>query len=107
MKYSLFKLIHSLFDFVQHSHTWFQFIVEREIAISGSETIKAMLDGGFREAEEGLVRFPDIQGMILEKVVKYLLYKFKHSKSTGKLPEFDIEPEIALELLVAANYLNC
>lgn len=100
-------MIRSLFDTLSSTHTWFQFIVEREIAISGSETIKAMLEGGFREAEEGLVRFPDIQGVILEKVVKYLLYKFKHSKSTGKLPEFDIEPEIALELLVAANYLNC
>jgi transcription elongation factor B subunit 1 len=66
-----------------------------------------MLEGGFKEAEEGVVRFPDIQGMVLEKVVKYLHYKFKHAKSTGKIPEFEIEPEVALELLVAANYLNC
>ena len=34
-----------------------------------------------------------------------MYYKHENSNSTGRLPEFPIEPEIAL--LVAANYLNC
>ena len=38
---------------------------------------------------------------------QYMYYKAEHANSTGRLPEFKIEPEIALELLVAANYLNC
>lgn len=66
-----------------------------------------MLDGGFREAEEGVIRLPDISSSVLEKLIKYLHYKFENSKSIGPIPEFEIEPEIALELLVAANYLNC
>ena len=63
--------------------------------------------GNFRESEDNVIRFPEIEGLILEKVIKYLHYKRQHLKSTGKIPEFPIEPEIALELLVAANYLQC
>ncbi len=83
--------------------------MERSIAIEGSETISAMLEGPgmFRESEDNMIRFPDIQGLVLEKVIQYLHYKRKHSRSTGQIPEFKIEPEIALELLVASNYLNC
>ena len=53
------------------------------------------------------MRFPEIEGLILEKVIKYLHYKQQHSKATGTIPEFVIEPEIALELLLAASYLQC
>uniref|UniRef100_A0A7S0ADT6 Elongin-C n=1 Tax=Minutocellus polymorphus TaxID=265543 RepID=A0A7S0ADT6_9STRA len=80
---------------------------ERSIAISASATMAAMLTSSMREAEENVVRLPDISGPILEKVVQYMYYKHEHSNSTGRLPEFKIEPEIALELLVASNYLNC
>eukprot|EP00804_Cyclotella_cryptica_P013876 CCRYP_002407-RA/>CCRYP_002407-RA protein AED:0.41 eAED:0.41 QI:0/0.5/0.66/1/0/0/3/394/77 len=54
-----------------------------------------------------LIRFPDIGGSTLEKIVKYLHYKDKYSNSTSRIPEFQIDPDEALELLVAANYLNC
>jgi len=81
--------------------------MEKSVAIAGSETMKAMLEGNFSESENNVVRFPEIQGPILEKVIQYLYYKDKHRRTTGKIPEFVIEPEIALELLVASNYLNC
>eukprot|EP00978_Attheya_sp_CCMP212_P004142 scaffold9005_cov53-Attheya_sp.AAC.5 len=81
--------------------------VDREIAVAGSETMRAMLEGGFKESEDNTIRFPDISTNILEKVVQYLQYKAKHSNSNARIPEFLIEPEIALELLVAANYLHC
>ncbi|KAL3803485.1 hypothetical protein HJC23_014033, partial [Cyclotella cryptica] len=54
-----------------------------------------------------MIRFPDIGGSTLEKIVKYLHYKDKYSNSTSRIPEFQIDPDEALELLVAANYLNC
>ena len=45
---------------------------------------------------------------MLEKVVQYFYYKLKHTGNTGTpLPEFKIEPEHALELLMAANFLDC
>ena len=81
--------------------------MDRTAAVNGSETMKAMLEGDFREAQDNVIRFPDIQGPILEKVIQYLYYKEKNKHSTGKIPEFKIEPELALELLVASNYLNC
>jgi transcription elongation factor B subunit 1 len=84
---------------------------ERSVAVSASATMAAMLTSEssmrMREAEENVVRLPDISGPILEKVVQYMHYKTEHADSVGRLPEFAIEPEIALELLVAANYLNC
>jgi len=70
-------------------------------------TMRAMLQGNFRESEKNEIRLPDIAGDILEKVIEYLKYKDKYKNAIGSLPEFPIEPETALELLLAANYLDC
>jgi methionine-R-sulfoxide reductase len=43
---------------------------------------------------------------VLEKVVQYFYYKMRYTNHPGHLPEFKIEPELALELLMAANYLD-
>ncbi|KAG7345937.1 Skp1 family, tetramerization domain containing protein [Nitzschia inconspicua] len=83
-----------------------EFFLDKTIAmISG--TIKTMLEGSFREAQDNIIRFPDIAGYILERVVKYLHYKEKYSNAATRIPEFIIEPEYALELLIAAKYLDC
>ena len=85
-----------------------EFYVERKIAMAGSGTIRTMLEGHFfRESNENLIRFPDISSHILERVVGYIYYKAQHSQSTTRIPEFPIEPEIALELLIASKYLDC
>jgi transcription elongation factor B subunit 1 len=82
--------------------------MDKNVAIEGSQTMQAMLEGGnFRESENNIVRFPDISGSVLEKIIQYLYYKAKHKRTSGKLPEFEIEPEIALELMIASNFLNC
>jgi elongin-C len=44
-------------------------------------------------------------GVILEKVVEYLYYNQKHTNSTN-VPDMDIPPELCLELLYAADYLE-
>jgi len=69
--------------------------------------MRAMLQGNFRESEKNEIRLPEIAGDILGKIVEYLRYKDKYKNATGALPEFPIDPEFALELLVAANYLEC
>mmetsp|Transcript_1253 Transcript_1253/g.1655 ORF Transcript_1253/g.1655 Transcript_1253/m.1655 type:complete len:106 (-) Transcript_1253:1569-1886(-) len=84
-----------------------EFFMDRETAISSSQTIRLMLEGSFKEAQEGVIRLPDISGYILEKVVQYLHYKAQHSNSESRIPEFVIEPELALELLIAAKFLDC
>ena len=85
----------------------YEFFVDREIAMASSTTILTMLEGQFREAQDNLIKFPDIAGYILERVVRYLHYKAQYSNSSARIPDFMIEPEVALELLIAAKYLDC
>ncbi|PIA88667.1 Elongin-C [Cercospora beticola] len=84
----------------------FKFVIRRSAAnISGA--IKRMLDptNGFRESKEGVCRFDNINGLVLEKVCEYLYYNEKH-KNSKDVPDMDIPPELCLELLMAADYLN-
>jgi transcription elongation factor B subunit 1 len=71
-----------------------------------SGTIKSMLSGQFAESR-GEISFPEIPSIILEKLIQYLYYKVRYTNATYRIPEFVVEPEIALELLVASGYLDC
>jgi len=82
-----------------------EFIVDRKAAMV-SGTIKSMLFGGFTEQELGEINFREISTPILEKVIQYFYYKLKYTNSAVDIPEFPLEPEIALELLMAANFLD-
>jgi hypothetical protein len=62
--------------------------------------------GNFAEKEQDRIEFHEISSNVLEKVIQYFYYKQKYHASTGEIPEFPIEPEIALELLMAANFLD-
>ena len=48
----------------------------------------------------------EISSPILEKVCQYFYFKLKYSNSTQAIPEFQIEPTIALDLLMASNFLD-
>ena len=84
-----------------------EFYVDKEIAIASSKTIRLMLEGSFREAQDNVIRLPDIAGYVIERLVKYLHYKAQYRNSTARIPEFVIEPEVAMELIIAAKYLDC
>ena len=46
---------------------------------------------------------------VLEKVCQYLYYNAKWSSDIAaarEMPQFDIEPEVLLELLMAANFVE-
>lgn len=62
--------------------------------------------GSFAESS-GEIRFPEITTPVLEKVIQYCYYKRRFENSRVPVPDFAIEPELALELLMAANYLDC
>eukprot|EP00891_Asterochloris_glomerata_P008133 jgi/Astpho2/8133/Aster-03069 len=86
----------------------YEFIVEYKAACV-STTIKNMLSssGSFTETELGEVKFPDISTPVLEKVCQYFHYKLQYQNAVTKsIPEFKFPPEMALELLRAANYLD-
>lgn len=84
-----------------------QFFIERKVAIACSETMKMSLEGNFRESEDSIIRFPEIEGKILEKVIQYMYYNIRNQKATGPIPTFEIDPASALDLLVASGYLQC
>ena len=85
-----------------------EFIVKREHALN-SGTIKAMLSGpgSFTENETNEVTFREIPSHVLSKVCHYFSYLARYTNSSTEIPEFPIPPEIALELLMAANFLDC
>jgi len=84
-----------------------EFVVDRKCALV-SGTIKSMLSGpgAFTEQQSGEISFREISTPILEKVIQYFYYKVKYTNSTSEIPEFPIDTEIALELLMAANFLD-
>lgn len=85
-----------------------EFIVKREHALM-SGTIKAMLSGPgqFAENETNEIHFREIPSHVLQKVCMYFTYKVRYTNSSTEIPEFPIAPQIALELLMAANFLDC
>ncbi|KAL5968949.1 Elongin-C [Taenia solium] len=85
-----------------------EFYVKREYALT-SGIIKAMLSGPgqFQENETNVVHFREIPSHVLQKVCSYFAYKVRYSNSSSEIPEFPIAPEISLELLMAANFLDC
>lgn len=46
-----------------------------------------------------------LSGVVLEKVCEYLYYNQKHAESKD-VPDMDVPPELCLELLIAADYLD-
>ncbi|XP_066594631.1 elongin-C isoform X1 [Prorops nasuta] len=85
-----------------------EFIVKREHALT-SGTIKAMLSGPgqFAENETNEVNFREIPSHVLQKVCMYFTYKMRYTNSSTEIPEFPIAIELALELLMASNFLDC
>eukprot|EP01105_Mastigella_eilhardi_P006444 TRINITY_DN18011_c0_g1_i1.p2 TRINITY_DN18011_c0_g1~~TRINITY_DN18011_c0_g1_i1.p2 ORF type:complete len:133 (+),score=32.60 TRINITY_DN18011_c0_g1_i1:45-401(+) len=86
-----------------------EFIVHRDCAMV-SGTIKSVFSGpgSFNEQAQNKIAFAEISAPVLEKVVQYFYYKLKYTAPgvNQDIPEFTIEPDIALELLMAANYLD-
>ncbi|KAH3695445.1 hypothetical protein DPMN_082905 [Dreissena polymorpha] len=63
--------------------------------------------GQFAENETNEINFREIPSHVLQKVCMYFTYKVRYTNSSTEIPEFPIAAEIALELLMAANFLDC
>ncbi|TVY49700.1 Elongin-C [Lachnellula occidentalis] len=111
----------------------FEFVVLREAAcISGA--IKRMLDpnSGFLESTTGRCQLAEIKyvllhhtpkifkyahrrqyiykmaeqgGIVLEKVAEYFYYNYRN-RNREDVPDMEIPPELCLELLMAADFLD-
>ncbi|BAO41689.1 Elongin-C [Kluyveromyces marxianus] len=81
-------------------------VVKREIAMQ-SETLKRMLESSFLESQ-GTIKLAEFDTKILDKVIEYMeyAYKYKDADEDIEVPEFEVSPEISLDLLLAADYLG-
>ncbi|KAJ2448029.1 hypothetical protein EV183_005629 [Coemansia sp. RSA 2336] len=93
----------------------FSFVISKNVA-DMSPTLKNMLEmtrGGtdiaFSEALSSQIQLPEIRGKVLEKVCQYLIYKHRYADegASDRVPDFDFDVEMSLELLMAADYLDC
>ncbi|DAZ98070.1 TPA: hypothetical protein N0F65_001945, partial [Lagenidium giganteum] len=84
-----------------------EIMISRKCAMV-SGTIRAMLNAKNADPENGDegIRFADLNAVVLEKVCQYMYYKTQYTDSTSRFPDFEIPPEMALELMMAANYLE-
>ncbi|KII62966.1 Transcription elongation factor B polypeptide 1 [Thelohanellus kitauei] len=86
-----------------------QFYIEEECA-KRSGTLKLMLEsqGPFIVNQSRTLTFNEISKPVLEKVCQYLLYKHHYLLSpTGVIPEFPIPDDLAVDLVIVANFLDC
>lgn len=81
-----------------------RFVVLKEVAL-----ISPVLRNSeeFKEGETGQIIL-DIDAEILEVVVEYLYYsyKYKDQADSAVVPDFKIPTQLALELLVKADFLD-
>ncbi|KAG4155582.1 hypothetical protein ERO13_D03G120951v2 [Gossypium hirsutum] len=73
-----------------------EFVIDKDAAMV-SQTIRNML------TSPGPIE-NWISAVILEKICQYFYWALQYSR--GKETEFHIEPELTLELMMAANYLH-
>jgi len=85
-----------------------EFIVEEDAA-KVSPYLKAALESKFKESKTREIRLEEISGKVLERVVQYFCHRYKYDNRTAgsTTPGFHLEPEEALDVLAAANYLDC
>ncbi|RPB05890.1 putative transcriptional elongation regulator Elc1/Elongin C [Choiromyces venosus 120613-1] len=79
----------------------------RKSSVLISPAIKSMLDkkSNFEEAQFNRVVFKNMNGVVLEKVCEYFYYREKYADAVGDVPDMEIPPELALELLMVADFL--
>ncbi|GJJ12967.1 hypothetical protein Clacol_007214 [Clathrus columnatus] len=90
------------------SEDGFTFMITAKAA-RGSGFLRGMLESGFVESTSGTCTLA-LRAAVTEKVMEYLVFKAQYDKATSKeeIPDFQerIVPELALELLMAADYLE-
>jgi len=83
-----------------------RFIVNRKSAVN-SGTIKGNLHMIYNKPGPNETILNEINSRILYKVCEYFNYKEQYKTSTEVAPEFDPTADMALDILMAANFLDC
>ena len=65
-----------------------------------------MLQSDFHEGVQRVINLNEISSDVLERVCMYFYFKLQYTNSTGEIPEFDVDNENVMELLMAASFLD-
>ncbi|KAJ5965083.1 uncharacterized protein N7479_004959 [Penicillium vulpinum] len=87
------------------SNDGFEFIIPRSAACVSSTIRLRLASSKYKEGSTGRCNLDELRGAVLEKVCEYFCYNEKH-KDQVNVPDMDIPPELCLELLMAADYLD-
>jgi transcription elongation factor B subunit 1 len=92
---------------VNDNSTFNKFRMEKPLACT-SKTIDAMFQNPLQsdEGQTNEISFNNITPKIMNKVCEYMVYKNRYANSTVEIPEYPLTADIALELLMAANFLD-
>lgn len=86
-----------------------EFVVEYDL-LRASGVLKRLFASSeaadFEEQRSKVVKLRDISTTILRKIIDYCEYKRAHEHSSKAPPRFQIDEEDAIELLMAANFLD-
>lgn len=86
----------------------FEFVIDYKAACI-SKTLNNMLgaDGCFTESTLGEIQLQSLSGRVLEEVCRYFYFSLQNQDPNSKpVPQFHVDPAIALDLLMAANFLD-
>ena len=54
----------------------------------------------------GMIHLPSIDAPVLEKAIQYFHYKYRYDNDPDNRPPFQVPPEMALDLMLVAHYLD-
>eukprot|EP01059_Diplonema_ambulator_P025248 TRINITY_DN4226_c0_g1_i1.p1 TRINITY_DN4226_c0_g1~~TRINITY_DN4226_c0_g1_i1.p1 ORF type:complete len:113 (+),score=33.28 TRINITY_DN4226_c0_g1_i1:214-552(+) len=83
----------------------YSYVVDKQCAMM-SKLIKSQIEE-LKENDEPVLNFPEIRPEILEKTIQYFYYKHRYDNEPDDRPEFEVPPEMALDLMVVASLLGC
>eukprot|EP01086_Lenisia_limosa_P005659 TRINITY_DN2291_c0_g1_i1.p1 TRINITY_DN2291_c0_g1~~TRINITY_DN2291_c0_g1_i1.p1 ORF type:complete len:100 (-),score=26.52 TRINITY_DN2291_c0_g1_i1:51-350(-) len=86
----------------------FEFFVDSKIVSSSTITNMLKQEGNisFVEAEKKKVTLDTISTRVLEYIIKYFFFRKNYSENPEST-NFQIPDDIVMDVLVAANYLDC
>lgn len=84
----------------------YKFYLQKKVACM-SELIKCAFDPNarFKESIKNEFRLPNIRGVVLERIVDYMHYKYMYKDDIKSAPKFNVKDDILIETYVAADYL--
>jgi len=83
-----------------------KFFLDKRVACECDMFRKMIEQESFQEGQTNEIKLPTVTGRLLEKVIEYLYYKYKYTDAKVAMPEFHIDDDIVLDLLLVANYLS-